>query len=1075
MALEERILTVSFAQGVDTKTDPKQVLPGKLLQLVNGRFITSQSIRKRNGTQALGSGIQGSTPVSGGAPSLSALSACASFKNELLGFTGNELYSYSPTTTMWSDKGAATSNELSVFPVIRNAYSQTLGDSAYLSGIIASVWEDSRGGIRYSVQDATTLEYYQQDVSIASSNATRPKVFALGNNFIFLYHNTGTTNLKYAVLSVASPSSTLSFSNYATTILNAAPNYDGVVMNDTLYLAWNGTGGTVKAKSLNRTASAFSSELSVAGEAATNCIGIFVDPILFQIWVTYNDNTNQRAFVATQFLSTTLVRNPFTIEAQAAVNCTGYSQSSGNATIYYQVSAVATYNTYIRVNTATNAGVAGTAADFLRSVGLFTKPFAYNSVVYLGITYDSQVQPMYFVVDTTGRVVSKLADGVGGGLTTKAQLSDVSTISSGIFGFAYLQKDLLTTTGGTITNASGTVNLYNQTGIQFGQIDFTSQTAFLKTSIGNNLLFTGGILNSYDGVSVVEQGFHLFPEAVSVTNTTSGGALVAGTYQYSAVYEWVDNFGQINRSAPSIPTTIVVPAGSSLTFTADSTAGSTTLANVSSVTGLFVGQVITDSTSGGNLTAGTYITAVGTTTITLSAAAAGTRVGDTYATVYTNSEAITVPTLRVTQKKSPRAPISVVLYRTQASGTIFYRVSSVSSPTVNTTTADIVSFTDHVSDISLVGNEILYTTGGEIENIAPPAISLIATYGNRAMAVTSEDPLTFWYSKELIPGTPPQFSDQFTQTVDSRIVEITAISQLDDKFIQFGPNSIYYMTGSGPTSTGTQNDFSQSLLITSDVGCTNPRSVVTMPLGLMFQSGKGIYLLTRGLESVYIGADVEAYNDYSITGAVLIPNTNEVRFTTSNGVTLTYDYFFKQWVVDEVQYGADACIFQNLFTYANPNGTMFQETVGSYTDNSNFYPLRIWTSWLSFAGLQGFQRVWQFLLLGSYKSPHTLQVRLAYDFMVSAIQEESIDATTLLGTGVYGSDATYGDTTPYGGNGSFYQFRITPNQQKCQAIQVQIEDVQTSDYGEGFSLSALSFMLGVKQGQYKSSSAVTFS
>lgn len=1074
MALDPQIISVSFAQGIDTKSDPKQVIPGKLLRLMNGRFVTSRSIRKRNGFAPLGTGIEGSTPVSEGAPSLSALTACAPFKNELLGYTGTSLYSYAPSTSKWTSKGATTSTDLSIFPVIRNAYSQTLCDSAYhSSGIKAFVWEDSRGGIRYSVQDAVTNEYFQQDVSIASSAAVRPKVFALGNNLVFMYHPTGGTNLKYALLPVTSPSSTLSFSNYATNILDAAPNYDGVVMNNTLYVAWNGTGTTVKAKSLNRTASAFSSELSVASEAATNCLGIFVDPILFQVWVTYNDNTNQRAFVASATLSSTLVQAAYTIEAQAANNCTGYSQSSGHATIYYQVTASPTYNTLVRTNTGTNAGVAGTAAVFLRSVGLFTKLFTYNSVTYLGVTYDSQVQPMYFIVDTTGRVISKLADGLGGGLTARSQLAEVNTIESGNYSFTYLQKDLLTTTGGVATNQSGTVNLYNQTGVMYGELDFLSLNTFLHTTIGNNLLSTGGILNSYDGVSVVEAGFHMFPEAVTVTNTTSGGALIGGTYQYSAVYEWVDNFGQINRSAPSIPTTIVVPTGVTLTFTADSTSGSTTLTNVSSVANLFVGQIITNAT---NIAASTYIVSIGTTTLVMSNAAIATNTGFTVSSVYTNSESIAVPTLRVTQKKTTvRAPISVVLYRTQAAGTVFYRVSSVSSPTVNSTTADTVTIVDHVSDISLVGNEVLYTTGGEIENIAPPAISLVTTYGNRAIAVMSEDRLTWWYTKEVIPNTPPEWNDAFTQTVDARIGEITAIAQMDDKLIQFGPSSIYYTVGRGPTANGTQNDFSQSIEITTDAGCTNPRSVVRMPLGLMFKSNKGIYLLDRGLGTTYIGADVEAYNGYTITSATLIPNTNEVRFTTDSSVTLVYDYFFRQWAVDEIQDGADACVFGDLFTYADPSGTMFQETVNAYTDNSNFYPLALTTSWLALAGLQGFQRVWQVLLLGAYKSPHTLNVKIAYDYADEPTQEENIDAETLLGTGVYGSDAAYGDTTPYGGIGQLYQFRLNPNQQKCQAIQLQIQDVQFDDYGEGMSLSALGFEFGIKRGLNASGASRTFS
>jgi len=48
-------------------------------------------------------------------------------------------------------------------------------------------------------------------------------------------------------------------------------------------------------------------------------------------------------------------------------------------------------------------------------------------------------------------------------------------------------------------------------------------------------------------------------------------------------------------------------------------------------------------------------------------------------------------------------------------------------------------------------------------------------------------------------------------------------------------------------------------LIPTDTGTINPRSIVLTPMGIMYQSEKGIYLLDRSLQVSYIGADVEAY------------------------------------------------------------------------------------------------------------------------------------------------------------------------------------------------------------------------
>lgn len=54
MPLERQVITMPLAQGVDTKTDDKQVVAGKLLELENGVFTRLKAIQKRNGYAALG-------------------------------------------------------------------------------------------------------------------------------------------------------------------------------------------------------------------------------------------------------------------------------------------------------------------------------------------------------------------------------------------------------------------------------------------------------------------------------------------------------------------------------------------------------------------------------------------------------------------------------------------------------------------------------------------------------------------------------------------------------------------------------------------------------------------------------------------------------------------------------------------------------------------------------------------------------------------------------------------------------------------------------------------------------------
>ena len=214
----------------------------------------------------------------------------------------------------------------------------------------------------------------------------------------------------------------------------------------------------------------------------------------------------------------------------------------------------------------------------------------------------------------------------------------------------------------------------------------------------------------------------------------------------------------------------------------------------------------------------------------------------------------------------------------------------------------------------------------------------------------------------------------------------------------------------------------------------------------MFQSSKGIYLLKRDLSVQYVGADVEAYNGTTITSALLMRSVNQVRFTLSSGVALVYDYFFGQWSVFTNIGAVDACIYNGIYNYLTSAGLVNAETPGAYTDNGSFIQMSLTTSWMSLAGLQGFQRCWRMLVLGKYKSPHTLQVNIATDFASTFEQNVVIPVTSDPG---------------------LYQYRIHMKQQKCQAIQFQIQDSQTSSFGEGLQLSEITLEIGTKAGANK--------
>lgn len=415
-----------------------------------------------------------------------------------------------------------------------------------------------------------------------------------------------------------------------------------------------------------------------------------------------------------------------------------------------------------------------------------------------------------------------------------------------------------------------------------------------------------------------------------------------------------------------------------------------------------------------------------------------------------HSATISVPILDMTEHYK-KSLVQIELYRNAPtiSATVFYLIQVKG----NNGVGGYVSFTDNAADSSITANRQLYTTGGEVENIAPPTSDIFTVFKNRIIAVDSQSPYDWWYSKQVLHGSPVEYNDSFVQSIDQRGGVIKALAVLDDKLILFKDNIIFYVIGDGPAPAGTNNDFTYPQVITTDVGCINPDSVVQTPTGIMFMSRKGIYLLDRGLATSYIGAPVEAYNGYTITSALVIPNTTQVRFTTNNNIILVYDYFVQQWSIFTGFSPIGAAIYNNTYTLVSSTGQVSTETVGAYTDAGNPIAIYLKTAWFSFAGVQGFERIKKLLILGESQTPTSLQVQFAYDY------SNTINQTT---------------TIPILNAATPIQYRVFPSKQKCETMQIIVTETPQTPYGQGLSLSNFEFELGIKKGPYKLPSSQSY-
>lgn len=392
--------------------------------------------------------------------------------------------------------------------------------------------------------------------------------------------------------------------------------------------------------------------------------------------------------------------------------------------------------------------------------------------------------------------------------------------------------------------------------------------------------------------------------------------------------------------------------------------------------------------------------------------------------------------------------VKIELYRTTNGGTTYYLTSVFNNNQTGT-----VTITDSTDSSSLQGNQQLYTTGGEVENIGPPPTNLMTSFKNRIILIDAENPLQWWFSKQIIQSFPAEFSDLLVQNIDQKGGPITALSTMDDKLVFFKESNIWYVIGDGPSPNGQNNDFTYPQIISSDTGCINQSSIVLTPSGLFFQSPKGIYLLGRDLSLNYIGAPVEQYNSSTVTSAQMIAGTNQIRFSLNSGITLVFDYFVQQWSVFTNISAVDSIIYKSNYSYLTSAGVVNVETPGAFVDPLNtIISLSLKTGWLSAAGLQGFERVKQFLVLGESESSTTLSVNLCYDF------DSNIRQTDLI---------------PIAGGNIPIQYRVFMQRQKCQSIQISLSDTPATPT-EGLRLSALALNIGNKKGPYKKAAAVTY-
>lgn len=929
----------------------------------------------------------------------------ANFKDELVGITGSKIYSYIESSNEWADRGYLSSVEVSSRQILRNNASQSVPDVATCQGVTLYAWEDSRGGVRTSVVDESSGLALQADVSI-SATASRPRCSATGD-YLYLHYMDASNTFKCRRLNPRSPRSFDTAITLASDANGTNPNFDIARHGNNLVFCYETTGNIVKTGYLK----------------STGDIGTALDG--FPVPAASAQSGSGCVAIASRFLG----------DASDAIYTFYHNTTNGLRAIIYSLD----------LSAATTVTVDAITTQVNNITALVDGASAY-------VFYEVNAAASYNV-RIKSDVVARAGTLLSSGTSTGTGHEFVRSV--GLAGKAFKADDE------NIYLVCAHSSTYQPTYFTFRYISPT------RGIVGNNIAQAnaGGLTSKRSSVSNIarlDENSYLFPNLIK-TRLVSESGIIFGLVGVQST----------NLKIDSARLYLSKELGGNLHIAGGLIAAYDGVSAPENSFNLFpenISNAITTTT--GTIEAGArqYRVVFEWTDAQGQVHRSAPSIGLSVTNALNDKNTLTIPTLRVTEKKSAadRADVVCAVYRTVASGTVFYKVSSIASPTLNSTTTDTVTFLDNLADTVITANEILYTTGGILDNIQAESAISIEDYNNRLMLSGLEDGSKTSYSKERVDGEPVQFSDALNFRCEQEGGKVWAGKKLGEKFILFKKSDIFVQIGNGPTDTGAQDDFRAPQSITSPVGTDQPQSIVATPGGLMFKSEKGYYLLNGSLQADYIGADVQRYNDLSVTGAVLLSDSNEVRFTHSDGLSLVYDYETGQWGTDTDLSAVSIVLWRGHPAYLKLDGTVLVESDTTYKNNEATVSTRFRTAWLKVAGLQGIQRIYKAVFLGKKLSDHLLVIAVRYDFS-EAIQETfTFDAGEVLGSEEYGDGLYYGFEPYYGGVDDVYQFEICPKIQKCQAISFEVYDLNPNAVdGAGYEITGLTLVAGVKKGTHR--------
>lgn len=1009
---------IPIASGVNTESDPRALQVPELAVCRDAEFVPG-GLQTRKPYAAMSSEILGST-------SLVNVRRVATYGTERLVFTKDKLYSWSVNDAAWVERAthlAAKVDERSAFV---DTTDQCSCDRAELSGVTIYAWTKvlstgvELGDIYVAAQDTETGATLLAPTRIGFGS--RPRLIVLSTQVVLFYADS-VPDLKGLALDPSGLATSVAAT--PTSIFTAANGfnsfYDAVGVGATAYIAAR-RNPTTSYSVMTVTEALVTTRVDKA-RVCDGPIALAVDPSVTRIALVRANNTDIQgdvlnasslADVATASAIGTVTATP--VNQIAA--CFRSVQDSGVYRCYaFWTSQEGTLNSFItKYNYMDTAAAVGTQGNFRRRLGVVSRAFDRDGHVYLWLTFGSvsvaggktaQIQNTYFLYRDDITLVAKAAPGRAGGFSPiRCHISGVQSLGGDSYGWCGVDRRVI-----PIGTGSGKTKGYADRGPRDVIVTFDSDEARRCAQLGGTLYVTGGEILQYDGVRLVECGFHVYPHYFAVADAADAGTGIDdGDYTYRLTWAWQNAKGGLDRST---------------------TATTVTTAMALSPDGDFqVTQVVP--------------------------------------LAVTHKDGVSAKLWRTAVDPTDSAPSFLVTDPDPANV-----AAGANNHLVNDPTAEYLAspFEDELPDATLTTKEPFHEDGGVLENLAPPAATIIVASSDRLfLAGIADDPNQVRYSKLRGDGEVAAFHDALVVQVPPAGGDITALAFLNETLIVFKERAIYALPGDGFDNLGQGQNFGPPRLLSTDVGAVSAEAVCTTPEGLVFHSRKGWHLLGRGWSVDYIGARVKEWDDETFVACTLLESKHEIRCLAESSVCLVYNYRHNQWSEWTIDDGLDATIWDGTYSYLAAIDAEGIETVK--TERSDYtgtdYGLDVEFPWIKVGDPQGQARIRWLKVLGEYRSAHRLQIRVARNY------EES-DA----------SGPDWFDDLPWTPSpttvGGPLDVRHGPSIQVCQAVKVRLTAIGDPDPdlpgvdlppdGEALRLTGLSLEVGVKRGMYRRSPA----